>query len=328
MNAIILGGIEYVASKIIGFLVWLFATVANLMNAAALYQSQLPWVQNLKTDIETVAWTLLGLYIAYIAVTRYILWNEGTADLDGTVLNKAILRTVIYVALSGALATAVFQWGLDLAQVIAASPMIQAAQATNTLVQDLTNFASVSVGLALGLTLAVGLGVVLLLIAAIQMAIRAAELVIYVIGAPLVALGQLNADGGTWTAWWTNLVILSLSQAVTILAFKGFVGTTQVLTAAHTPAWLAQVAQETLPIGGFGPVALGLMETAVRMIFVVLLMVGWMVVAIRGPHLLRQWSYRTGVSGFGVWVGGNVGKSTLGIVGKKVGGSIGTFLNL
>jgi hypothetical protein len=160
------------------------------------------------------------------------------------------------------------------------------------------------------------------------MAIRAAELVIYVIGAPLVALGQMNADGGTWTAWWTNLVILSLSQAVTILAFKGFVGTTQVLTAAHTPGWLAHVAQATLPIGGFGPVAIGLMETAVRMIFVVLLMVGWMVVAIRGPHLLRQWSYRTGVSGFGVWVGGNVGKSTLGIVGKKVGGSIGTFLNL
>lgn len=119
----------------------------------------------------------------------------------------------------------------------------------------------------------------------------------------------MNADGGTWTAWWTNLVILSLSQAVTILAFKGFVGTTQVLTAAHTPAWLASVARATLPIGGFGPVAIGLMETAVRMIFLVLLMVGWMVVAIRDPHLLRQWSYRTGVSGFGVWVGTTVGRN-------------------
>lgn len=144
------------------------------MNAAALYQTQLPWVQKAKTAVEAVAWTVLGLYIAYIAVTQYILWNEGTADLDGTVLNKAILRTVLYVAVSGLFATAVFQWGLDLAQVIAASPMIQAALATNTLVQDLTNFTSVSVGLAR----AVGLGVVLLLIAAIQMAIRAAELVI------------------------------------------------------------------------------------------------------------------------------------------------------
>jgi hypothetical protein len=95
MNAIILGGIEYVASKIIGFLVWLFATVANLMNAAALYQAQLPWVHNVKTDIETVAWTLLGLYIAYVAVTRYILWNEGTADKTGTVLNKAIVGIIM-----------------------------------------------------------------------------------------------------------------------------------------------------------------------------------------------------------------------------------------
>jgi hypothetical protein len=156
----------------------------------------------------------LGPLIAYVAVTRYVLWNEGTADLDGTVVTKAILRTIIYVALSGLLATAMFQWGLDLAQVIAA----------------------------------------------IQMAIRAAELVIYVIGTPLVALGQMNADGGTWTAWWTNLVILSLSQAITMLAFKGFVGTTQVLSAAHTPAWLAAVARATLTIGGFGPVAIGLME--------------------------------------------------------------------
>ncbi|MCY0878243.1 MAG: hypothetical protein OWU84_04820 [Firmicutes bacterium] len=63
------------------------------------------------------------------------------------------------------------------------------------MVQDLTNFASVSVGLALGLTLPVGLGVALFLIAAIQMVIREAELVIYVIEALLVALGQMNADG-------------------------------------------------------------------------------------------------------------------------------------
>jgi hypothetical protein len=61
MNAIILGGMEYVAGKIIGFLVWPFATVANLMNAAALYQTQWPWVQTLKTSIEAVAWTILGL---------------------------------------------------------------------------------------------------------------------------------------------------------------------------------------------------------------------------------------------------------------------------
>jgi hypothetical protein len=109
--------------------------------------AQLPWVQTLKTGIETVEWTLLDLYITCIAVNWYILWNEGTANVYGAVLNEAILRTIMYVAL-------------------------------------------------------------------------------------------------------------------------------------------------------------GLMETAVRMIFVVLLMVGWMVVAIRGPHLLRHWIYRTGVSGFGLWVGG------------------------
>ncbi len=36
-----------------------------------------------------------GVNAISIAVTRYILWNEGTADKTGTVLNKAIVGIIM-----------------------------------------------------------------------------------------------------------------------------------------------------------------------------------------------------------------------------------------
>jgi hypothetical protein len=153
--------------------------------------------------------------------------------------------------------------------------MIEAARARSTLVQDPTNFTSESIGHAL----TVDLGAVLIRIAAI----RAAERVIYVIAAPLVALGSMDTDGETWSAWWKALVMRSLSEVVTIRAFTGFVGTTQVLTAVHTLTLLIAVARATLPIGGFGPAAMRLMEIARRLITVGRLMVGWMVAALELP---------------------------------------------
>ena len=318
MNGIILGGIEYVAAKVIGFLVWVFASVANSINVLALAQTHLPWVVTAKDSVEAVAWTVLGVYVAYVALTRYILWNEGTADPDGTNLYTGILRAVIYVALSGFLATAVFQWGLDLAQVLAASPMITAAQSANGLLNQFANAGTISMGFILGMVVTIGLGVVLMIVAAFQMAIRAAELVVYIIAAPLVSLGQLNADGGTWSAWWANLIILSFSQVITLLSFKGLAGTTQLMTQIRTAhgfnVAMAGMTVFDTPLGLSTQEAIG----ATMALLTVLMMIGWMVVAIKGPHLLRQWSYRTGVGGFGVWVGGNMLRNPLGNAGSRV----------
>ena len=98
MNSIILGGVEYLANTVIGWILWFVGWVADGISSLALVQASLPWVQNAKTDMKAVAWTILGFYVAYIALTRYILWNEGTADPDGSSLVKSILRAAIGLA--------------------------------------------------------------------------------------------------------------------------------------------------------------------------------------------------------------------------------------
>ena len=326
MNWLIGGFFEWVINKIIGGMIWGFAFLANSINSLALNETKLPWVQNLRTDMLAVACTLLGLAVAYKALQTYILWGEGTADPDGSVLAKSILRALLYIGVSGFLATAVFTFGLQLAQVVAASPLMDAAQTTHSITSELTQLPTNLLGLVLGVSLAFAGGVALMLVALFQMAIRAAELVVYVVAGPVVALGQLSAGGGTWVGWWTNLVILSLSQAVTILCFKGFVATTQGLTASHAPAWVSGALGGAGPAAAFAGATVSDSLIGARVLLVVLFMVGWMVVAIRGPHLLRQWSYRSGVGGAGVYVSQQMAPAA---VRKHLGGTrVGGFLGL
>lgn len=335
MGSLMLSGIEYVSMKVVGGAVWIFASLANGINALALVQARLPWVQNMRTAVEAVAWSLLGVYFAFKAFHAYIMWSEGTADPDGSVLAKSLLRTMLYVALSGMVATLVFRWGLDLAQVIAASPMASAAQIIQgqgaqaglmgLLRSAATNVGTLpqaGMGAILGLILAIIAGVALMLVAAIQMAIRAAELIVYIVAAPLAALGQMNPDGGAWAGWWSNLVILSLSQAVTILAFKGFVGTTEWIIAPTMPHGML-IVLAAMASTGLSTAAVNVW-VGYKVLLAAVLMIGWMVVAIRGPHLLRQWAYHTGVGGALMYVGGSVGRT----VGTQLGGRLATFLKL
>ena len=324
MNSIIFGGIDYVANKIISWIIWIVGIIADGIGHLALVQASLPWVQNMKADTEAVAWTILSLYVAYKAFHAYIMWNEGTADPgDGSVLIKSILRTIIYVGLSGFLATAVFQWGLSFAALLTSTPMLKAAQSFHGLAGNIVALPGALIGFQLAMVLAVGIGVVLLIIVCIQMAIRAAELVVYVVAAPLAALGQMNPDGGTWSGWWMNLMILSVSQAVQMLCFVGLVESTQVLTTPADTQWIANMIAN-MPIAAPVAMSADVAMTALNLIFAVLLMIGWLVVAVRGPHLLKQWAYHSGVGGGMMYVGTSVGRS----VGGKVGTNLAKRFNI
>lgn len=303
MNQLVLGGVEYVVNAIVGGLVWLVGVVADGISHLALVQAHLPWVQNLKADITVLAWTILGAYVAYIALVRYILWGDGTPDPDGTILTKSLLRTAVYVGLSGFLATAMFQWGITLAGFITSTTMLHVAQSLHGLWGNIVALPGSLGGLALGLSLAIGVGVALLLVVCFQMAIRAAQLVVYVVGAPLAALGQMHVDGGVWNGWWANLVILSLSQAVQMLCFVGLVNTTQVLTSTADVHWIYAMAHH-MPVATPAAMSVNVIVTVLNVVFALLLVIGWLIVAIQGPHLLKQWSYHTGVGGFAMWVGG------------------------
>ena len=319
MNSLIVGGIDYLVNQILHWTLWLVGIVADGISHLALLEVHLPWVQHVKTDVDAVAWTLLGLYIGYKALHAYILWNEGTADPDGSVLAKSILRTGIYVAVSGWLATAVFQWGISFAATIMSTPILSAAQSFHGLAANVAALPSAAVALALVLVLGIGVGVVLLIVVCFQVAIRGAELTVYYLASPLVALGQMNADGGTWSAWWTNLVILSLSQAVQMLCFMGLVGTTQLLTSPVDTQWVTHLVQHMPLAAPVTVLSAGGLMMVVNLIMALLLMIGWLVVAIRGPHLLKQWAYHSGVGGGMMFIGTTMGRNGLGNI--RIGGS-------
>ncbi len=308
MNHLIFGGIDYVVNEIVQWIVWAVGWIAVGIGHLALLQAHLPWVRNMRADTDAVAVALLGVYAAYKAFHAYVMWNEGTADPDGSVLLKSILRTLIYIAISGALAIAVFNWGLAFSAYLTSTTMLHAAQSFHGLLGNIVALPGALIGAQLAFDLAVLGGVVLLVVVSVQVAIRAAELVVYVVAAPLVALGQMNPDGGTWSSWWTNLVILSLSQAVQMLCFVGMVESTQVLTSPADTRWLHTLLAHA-PVAAPVVMSGDVLMAAVNIIFTVLLMIGWLVVAVRGPHLLKQWAYHSGVGGGMMYVGTSVGRA-------------------
>ncbi len=325
MNTILLGGVEYVVNAVVGWLVWLVGAIADGITHLALVQAHMPWVQNARADMEALAWTLLGCYFVYLVFTRYIMWGEGTPDPDGSVLIKSLLRTALYVAISGFIPTVMFQWGINLAGLLTGGSMLHAAQAFHGLWGNIVALPGALVGLALGLLLAVFVGTGLLVVVCFQMVIRAAQLPFYVIAAPVVSLGQMQAGGGVWNGWWANLIILSLSQAVQMLCFVGLVGTTQLLTTPADTHWIYAMAQH-MPVAAPAAMAVNVIVTVLNVVFALFLMIGWLIVAIQGPHLLKQWSYRTGFAGGVMHVGGYMAPR---IVQTKLGGTrIGGYLGL
>lgn len=272
-------------SWLLGGVLAFFGKVAVAIGDVGLLQTQLPWVQTLYHTLFAVAAALFGVYLAYLALTRWILWNEGTADYDGTVLFKGVLRTTLYLGLSGTLSLAVFRFGIDLMGVVMSTSLVSGVHSLRTV------FASV-VGIGGGLAMvvvgliAVCLAVVALAWIFLEMLERSAEIVYYFLAAPFVALGQLNADGGAWASWWKNLVILSISNAVQLVAIVGMAGTTQLIGSLQTKMGVG------LGGGGLGAVLALLFD------------VGWLLAGVRGPHVLKDWSYRSGMAGVGGWVSG------------------------
>ena len=276
-----MGGI--VSSALLDILLhYLLNPFLSLLSAAlqsiahgSLAMANAPWVHSAEAVSAAVAGGILGLYITWKALTEYVLWNEGSGNDATGYWAKALLRVMVYGALGGFLPYAVFSWGIQFGGALMAAPVASSLNPVATLVNGLTGETGLDV-LVIALMLVVVL--IALFVVFLQMFIRGAELAIYVIGAPLVALGWINPDGGVWQQWWKGLVILSLSAPVQWLALHGLIATVVVDVG-------------TKPLGAFEAI---------------LEMLAWAWVAIRGPHMLQQWAYRSGIAGMGGTIGGIV----------------------
>ena len=298
MSTLVANAIEKFIFHLLQGVLQFVGSAVGLFGQVSLMQTELPWVTVVRTDILTVTWTLFTLYFAYIALTRYILWHEGTADTDGSVLMKSVLRSALYIGLSATLATLVWTFGFNLANELVSSPMAGAITSVSRGLKPLQGMQGISSDVAVFVA---GVGAMIIVIVAlmimlVQFAIRSAEIVFYVLAGPLMGLGHLaSPEGGVWARWWTNLVILSLSAAPQLLALKGMVASTTAV-----------------------PVATATAHNIQPLVLAWLMQLGWIVVGIRGPHMLKEWAYRSGAGSGFVGVATNVGQTKLkGFVGTK-----------
>ena len=178
------------------------------------------------------------------------------------------------------LAYTVFRFGLDLAGIVGASPLATATNLTKGWTADIEQATNVGAGTILFLLFFVLAVVVGLLIITIQTAIRAAELCFIIVAAPIMALGQIYSDGGVWNSWWRQLVTLALAQAWQFFGLKGMMDSSQFVLDApdHTMT------------------SFSITTNVVDHVFLALLMsLAFVIVTIRGPHLLKEWAAHSGV---------------------------------
>lgn len=290
MTNIIIDGIEHILLVLLQGLLKIVGAFGAILGKAAALQTALPWVQAMKSDVLTVTWSLFGVALAWIIFTRYIMWNEGTADPDGSGLMKNVLRAGFYVGISSTLATVVWNFGYNFATYLIASPVGQAANLVGKNTGALGKLVGINADAAIVIAGILGtvIAVIAMIIMVFQFAIRSAELVFYCLSGPLMALGHLaNPEGGVWRNWWTNLIILSLSAAPQFVALKGLVLTTQAIPAFAGAA-------------GF-----------INLILALVMQVGWLVVGIRGPHMMKEWAYHSGAGSTFVGTGVSVGQQGL-----------------
>ena len=253
----------------------------------ALKINSLSWVKEATQVSVAVAAGLFAVRIGWEALSRYILWNEGTADQDGGQIWKGMLRVVMYGAAGTWLVQTVVKFGIWYGAALMAAPMADAVTNAQNIMPHLLAIPGIVQQDLLVSVFAILVTIICIIIIGIQILVRGAELVFFTVAAPVVALGQFSTDGGIWNSWWRSLVVLSMSQAVQWLGIKGVVASMAIITNAKSPDAQAIWSLIGVATGGIGPAAIGLF-----------LAIGFAIATIRGPHLLREWSYRTGVGGF------------------------------
>ncbi len=274
MGTLIAGGLITILQDAANGMLWLLATVLGGIEGEALAAAQQPWVSQVEQYSAMFAVALWGLMVGRKALEEYILYNEGTAGSDGGAMWKGLLRTTVYGAAGTYLAYNVFTVGLWFGQALMAAPLDQVATAAQNAGSTLTSLPGLVIEDVLILALGLAALVVGVVIITIQMAIRSAELIFYIVASPIAALGQMNPGGGVWAGWWRGLVVLGLSQAVQLVGLKGILASLQNITAVPGPS---------------GPVLVALLG--------LVLAVGMVIATIRGPHIIQQWAYHTGIGG-------------------------------
>lgn len=220
---------------------------------------QLDIVQKTILYSKTLVMTLLVTKTIFDALQTYILYQNGDPESDPNGLLVRTAQAVLIVGFIDEVIRMVFDFGYKVANDVK-------NLGTGALNFDADGILKQAEGslviLIMTLILFVGLIIVM-----IQSAIRGAEIALMAVIGPFLALNITSHNRSTWSSYFKQLVILSLTQAIQMFMVRGF---SQILVSYGS--------------SGFGVTGL-------------LPLLGWMWVIIKSPKFVQQFAHSTGFSG-------------------------------
>lgn len=258
MNTLIGGAATYMVREFLtGAMSIMVSIMSSIQKSSYRTVEHSQVVQTMIATTRNIAFMGIGLVIAFHVVRHYIMWNDGTALDDGTLIYKSILKGSFGIVGSSTFAFMFFKYGALLASALVTSPINALQHLENTAQNIPAATPGSTLIMLLGALVCVG-GIV---VSIIRMFSYTAELAIHAIAGPLAALSDVSPNSNVFSGWVTSLITLSLSTA-----FQ-WVGIGLVAAAAG--------------VGGFTGIALA---------------IGAVVMLFRGTHLMKQWiGYRSGV---------------------------------
>ena len=295
----IVGFFVGILTAIAHFVAWVPVALFDLIvrNETTIILQNEPWAQSLLHFFILVAYGMLGLRAVWEFLRVFTARAQGeSAPISGVL--RGVAWSAVAIAAGPFLAMHVIEWANDMTTAVIGilnptiGPMLPnllslivgeggfiAAGAGVGTVAGASGVAITIAGVALpgtvlGAVIAlipILLYMVLLLVILFQMAIRSLDFLFAAFIAPFAALGYMSPNEGMAPQWFANVGILAGSQIVQVIFVYGAVGV------LNTPG----------------------MGAGLRVLF----SIAALVVALRGPHMLRQYTYHTGAGSIAMQTG-------------------------
>lgn len=242
-----------------------FATILSNIMSTSQDILAMPLIQNGVKYSQALALTLLVIKAINEGIQTYILYQNGDPDADPMGLLVRTSQAVAIILCVPFIVQTVFTFGTKVTQDVASLGTGKAG------IADWTGIVSAMIatdGFIVPVILIVL--VVMMLIVAIQSTIRGAELALMLVIGPIMALNLTANNRSVWTAWFRQLCIICVSQALQIFMISGAFSlfTNQSVTGSgilyvwgwlwvtiKTPKYIQQIAYSTGLTGTVGGVA-------------------------------------------------------------------------
>lgn len=240
-------------------LISFFANILVNVMGSSLKTLDIPLVQNGIKYAQALAFTILVIKAMAESIQTYILYQKGDPESDPTGLVVRTAQATAVIACMPWIVRQMFIFGTKVATDVANLSSGQTGIADWTF---LTEMIIVSGGSVVALFFIVI--IIFILLIAIQATIRGAELALVSVIGPILALNITANNQSTWSAWFKQLIIVCLTQALQIFMFSGTMSllTSQVISSE------------------------GLIQV-----------IGWLWVALKTPKFIQQFAHSTGFSG-------------------------------